>query len=50
MISYILLMVLYTGEYTEIQYPNLELCELEVIHQMTSPEYKHIKTLECNKV
>lgn len=50
MTTYILLMVLYTGQYTEIQYPNAELCELEVINQMTSPEYKHIKTLECTEV
>ena len=50
MATYILLMVLYTGAHTQIQYPSIELCEREIVHQMTSPEYKHIKILECNKV
>ena len=45
--TYILLIVLFSGKHIEIQYPNAKLCEFEVVKQIASSEYKHIKTLEC---
>lgn len=45
--TYILLIVMYTGQVSMVEYPSKSACEQTLLNNWDNGTYKKIKTLEC---
>ena len=47
MSAWVLLIVLYTGEFKTVHYPTKGTCETALLHEVDNGRYKHISVAEC---